>query len=184
MVTSATNYELRITSYRTAGNLRPRRARRYAMRRRGFTLIELLVVIAIIAILAAILFPVFAQAREAARKVTCLSNMKQLGMGVLMYNQDYDGTYPNSSACWWDAVSVSHNAGPNGFRLTNNANPSSWRLTYQGNPGPVPAPRGWEPLWTDQIQPYTKNNRFVTCPNHEALEGGFPPVSYDFMNMI
>jgi prepilin-type N-terminal cleavage/methylation domain-containing protein/prepilin-type processing-associated H-X9-DG protein len=63
-------------------------------RRLGFTLIELLVVIAIIAILAAILFPVFAQAREAARKATCQSNLKQLGNAVLMYVQDYDEVYP------------------------------------------------------------------------------------------
>ena len=61
---------------------------------RGFTLIELLVVIAIIAILAAILFPVFAQAREQARKTSCLSNNKQIGMAVLMYVQDYDETFP------------------------------------------------------------------------------------------
>src|SRR5580658_4337487 len=62
--------------------------------RRAFTLIELLVVIAIIAILAAILFPVFAQAREEARKTTCLSNVKQLNLGVQMYIQDYDETIP------------------------------------------------------------------------------------------
>lgn len=64
---------------------------------RGFTLIELLVVIAIIAILAAILFPVFAQAREKARQVSCLSNEKQIGLAILAYAQDYDETYPQGS---------------------------------------------------------------------------------------
>src|SRR5689334_3517219 len=63
------------------------------MQRRAFTLIELLVVIAIIAILAAILFPVFAQAREQARKTTCLSSQKQNGLAGMMYAQDYDETY-------------------------------------------------------------------------------------------
>jgi prepilin-type N-terminal cleavage/methylation domain-containing protein/prepilin-type processing-associated H-X9-DG protein len=64
-------------------------------RKRGFTLIELLVVIAIIAILAAILFPVFAQARESARSISCLSNMKQIGLALRMYAQDYDETFSN-----------------------------------------------------------------------------------------
>jgi len=74
-------------------------------RKSGFTLIELLVVIAIIAILAAILFPVFAQARERARAISCLSNMKQTGLGTLMYVQDYDEDFPinlylgNGSTC-------------------------------------------------------------------------------------
>jgi prepilin-type N-terminal cleavage/methylation domain-containing protein/prepilin-type processing-associated H-X9-DG protein len=63
-------------------------------KKRAFTLIELLVVIAIIAILAAILFPVFAQAREKARSISCLSNVKQIGTGVMMYVQDYDETFP------------------------------------------------------------------------------------------
>ncbi|HAZ64135.1 MAG TPA: hypothetical protein DCZ72_11075, partial [Armatimonadetes bacterium] len=62
--------------------------------RRGFTLIELLVVIAIIAILAAILFPVFAKAREKARAASCQSNLKQLGLSVMQYTQDWDEMYP------------------------------------------------------------------------------------------
>jgi prepilin-type N-terminal cleavage/methylation domain-containing protein len=66
----------------------------FSPRRSGFTLIELLVVIAIIAILAAILFPVFAQAREKARGAACLSNTKQLTTGFVMYAQDYDETFP------------------------------------------------------------------------------------------
>jgi len=72
---------------------------------KGFTLIELLVVIAIIAILAAILFPVFAQAREKARQTTCLSNLKQIGLALNMYVQDYDETFPmlKDSAHLWPA---------------------------------------------------------------------------------
>jgi len=83
--------------------------------RRGFTLIELLVVIAIIAILAAILFPVFARAREKARQASCSSNQKQLGLAFMMYAQDYDEmnpylwmliNYPNTTDAyyWWEVT--------------------------------------------------------------------------------
>jgi len=76
--------------------------------RRGFTLIELLVVIAIIAILAAILFPVFARAREKARQSSCLANAKQLNLAIMQYAQDYDETYPRTSiggtGTWPNAV--------------------------------------------------------------------------------
>jgi prepilin-type N-terminal cleavage/methylation domain-containing protein/prepilin-type processing-associated H-X9-DG protein len=86
------------------------------MSKRGFTLIELLVVIAIIAILAAILFPVFARARENARRASCQSNLKQIALGIFMYKQDYDekmprylvNTFANASASnpagWADAM--------------------------------------------------------------------------------
>lgn len=66
----------------------------FTLKKRAFTLIELLVVIAIIAILAAILFPVFGRARENARRSSCQSNLKQIGLGILQYVQDYDETYP------------------------------------------------------------------------------------------
>ena len=85
------------------------------MRRKGFTLIELLVVIAIIAILAAILFPVFARARENARKSTCQSNLKQIGIGVAMYAQDYDQTYTKA---WY-------------FGCVNNPSAPNWRDVLQ-----------------------------------------------------
>ena len=76
-------------------------------KRRAFTLIELLVVIAIISILASILFPVFARARENARRTSCMSNMKQMGLGIIQYVQDYDDTYPQ--AYWYK-----NNAGDSG----------------------------------------------------------------------
>jgi prepilin-type N-terminal cleavage/methylation domain-containing protein len=72
---------------------------------RAFTLIELLVVIAIIAILAAILFPVFAQAKQAAKRISSLSNVKQIGLGTIMYTADYDDTFMSgSNACWWQPI--------------------------------------------------------------------------------
>jgi prepilin-type N-terminal cleavage/methylation domain-containing protein len=77
----------------------------------AFTLIELLVVIAIIAILAAILFPVFAQAREKGRQASCMSNLKQLALGVVQYTQDYDEMQPHAAPLppdnWWGRAGYS-----------------------------------------------------------------------------
>jgi prepilin-type N-terminal cleavage/methylation domain-containing protein/prepilin-type processing-associated H-X9-DG protein len=108
-------------------------------RRGGFTLIELLVVIAIIAILAAILFPVFAQAREKARSISCLSNQKQLGTAMQMYMQDYDERFPT----WLDDVpkSVEHPNGKNTW--VENLQPYSknkkiWLCPSDSTPGRNP----------------------------------------------
>ncbi|MGC9319618.1 MAG: DUF1559 domain-containing protein [Armatimonadota bacterium] len=127
--------------------------------RRGFTLIELLVVIAIIAILAAILFPVFARAREKARTASCQSNLKQLALGVLMYAQDYDertpGAYGNSSR-------------DTGFNLP---------------PGPVTGrggTRSWW-LWPDFVYPYVKNTQLFVCPSGGVSSYGDYAANNDAM---
>lgn len=106
------------------------------MRKRAFTLIELLVVIAIIAILAAILFPVFAQAREAARKATCQSNMKQILAGCMMYGQDYDEFVVNSYGGNYTVQAPAASGG------------------YNHNV-----------YWMGFIQPYVKNTGVYMCPD-------------------
>src|SRR5436190_13511915 len=102
----------------------------------GFTLIELLVVIAIIAILAAILFPVFAQAREKARSISCLSNTKQISLAYAMYNQDYDEGFP---------ATVTERQAPPGTPDTADArSPFSYRVL---------------------LQPYIKSQQVFKCPS-------------------
>jgi prepilin-type N-terminal cleavage/methylation domain-containing protein len=108
-------------------------------RSKGFTLIELLVVIAIIAILAAILFPVFSQAREKARQSTCLSNMKQIGNATHMYVTDYDERFPGHN---WSAGEGLHRL-PDG-------------RTFQGHVG-----------WAVVFYPYIKNLGVYRCPSDD-----------------
>jgi prepilin-type N-terminal cleavage/methylation domain-containing protein len=125
-------------------------------RSQGFTLIELLVVIAIIAILAAILFPVFAQAREKARAITCVSNLKELALACIMYDQDYDEQYPGMWQ-WSPGAYVSN--GPYFMNLQIPQNPEQ----------------------TCETCPYVKNSQIYACPDHAIYDYNFgapyPPVT-------
>jgi prepilin-type N-terminal cleavage/methylation domain-containing protein/prepilin-type processing-associated H-X9-DG protein len=114
--------------------------------RRGFTLIELLVVIAIIAILASILFPVFAKAREKARQTSCLSNLKQLDMAFQSYAQDYDEQLPMSGVATGTAVQPY----PYGYWLWSSAL-NVWDV------------RG------GAIYPYIKNSQIYLCPSRKSF---------------
>ncbi len=125
--------------------------------RQGFTLIELLVVIAIIAILAAILFPVFARARENARRSSCQSNMKQIGLAVLQYTQDYDEKMPkafvdpNVDGSWMYATSTVAYGGGTAAAL------GSTLSAYNPAKG--------------SIYPYTKSVQLFVCPSDTANQG-------------
>ncbi len=119
------------------------------MSRKAFTLIELLVVIAIIAILAAILFPVFAQAKEAAKKTATLNNFKQLGTSTALYSTDTDDILP---------LGYSYD-GANWRWNTNISVPAGWRNNGVHNIEPRKSQDGL--IWANSMQPYIKNNQLM-----------------------
>lgn len=119
-------------------------------KRKAFTLIELLVVIAIIAILAAILFPVFAQAKEAAKKTQGLSQAKQVGTGIMIYTADYDDNYP---------IMIIPNSGGNWqYNLTPTV-PANWFYTTQS------IINRHEVFWVNTTYPYLKNSQILSHPS-------------------
>lgn len=122
----------------------------------AFTLIELLVVIAILSILAAILFPVFARAREEARKTTCTSNLRQIGLSMAMYVQDYDETYP---VC-------------------------NFSDSLTGFPPNTHFDGGGKPTYmVDLLAPYTKNRQVFMCPTMRGQpnRAEYHPTDYNFL---
>ena len=127
--------------------------------KRGFTLIELLVVIAIIAILAAILFPVFAQAREKARQTQCLSNVKQIGTAIQMYAGDWDEALPSTN--WLESN--------DGLRTLGYPIGALW---FQGLRNPEEATK-YDPLKTTYVgglMPYVKNAKLFSCPSDTGAD--------------
>jgi prepilin-type N-terminal cleavage/methylation domain-containing protein/prepilin-type processing-associated H-X9-DG protein len=117
--------------------------------RKGFTLIELLVVVAIIALLAAILFPVFQRARESARRASCQSNLKQLALGMTMYAQDYDETFPR-----WDSDN----------KYTDTPIVPGSTFNYNGT--------HYNVGWPTRIYPYVKNTQVFLCPSNKFKLSG------------
>ncbi|HVL39231.1 MAG TPA: prepilin-type N-terminal cleavage/methylation domain-containing protein [Fimbriimonadaceae bacterium] len=138
------------------------------MRNRAFTLIELLVVIAIIAILAAILFPVFAQAKVAAKKTAGISNQKQIGLSLLMYSADYDDMYPRNDDCLLNS-SLNPRLNDNTLRCAGGAVGFGHRLNHFA--------------WQKWVMPYIKNVQILEHPlrqkaapdwdNHGQIVGGY-----------
>jgi len=137
---------------------------------KGFTLIELLVVIAIISILASILFPVFARARENARRASCMSNLKQIGLGMMMYVQDYDEKYPLGA---WK-VSGTNTAAAN---FASASTPHDGSVPAKKFSISIGSGTGYLYSWMDFIYPYVKNVQLFVCP---SFSGASTTPSYGY----
>lgn len=134
----------------------------YRASKRGFTLIEVLVVMALLSVLAAILFPTFAQVREKARQTTCASNLRQIGLAVMLYKTDYDEAYPYAVSRWAQL------------------HPETF-ITYSFYPD-LP----YLPLLHDLLEPYSKSKHIFGCPSDTGNPWSDPPIlpsKFQFLGM-
>ena len=132
---------------------------------KGFTLIELLVVIAIIAILAAILFPVFAQAREKARQTSCLSNLKQLGTALQLYKDDWNAKCPKM------ALGTNYASAAEFAAAYGNQYPTAYLHIANWIPPAMGGKNGFYWSWMDAIFSYVKNANMYKCPSNQKYLG-------------
>ena len=146
---------------------------------KGFTLIELLVVIAIISILASILFPVFARARENARRASCMSNLKQIGLGFMMYVQDYDERFPLTLWQKNGKLGDSITSDASSFVAPPSSDPSKPSGVFKVNAGSGSNAKLY--TWMDFIFPYVKSVQLFVCPSFSAATGA---PSYGYNTMI
>ena len=144
------------------------------MKKSAFTLLELLIVVAIIAILAAILFPVFSRARENARKASCISNLHQIGLGIAMYRGDYDGINPRYRSCPDNADSTCYGLPP-----TASSGPTeTWWAPFDNtqppeSPTPLPDSTYSSLAKAGFLMPYVKNLQVFHCPSYPQGQVGY-----------
>jgi len=153
------------------------------MRRKGFTLIELLVVIAIIAILAAILFPVFAAAREKARQVTCLNNLKQLSTALQLYGGDWNQKYPSKVHTCVNALYIWAGGAWAGNNPTNmnpwfHTDPATGAWVFYDPYGLGAAGNWWFANPKYVLDPYTHNMKLWQCPSEARRRSLFRDLAY------
>ena len=176
MIAHSEIIQIPVRSQPSPFHIEPKRVK--TIRAIAFTFIELLVVAAIIAILAALLFPVFARAREKARSASCIGNQHQIGLAIAMYRSDYDEVNPRYRQC---PDTVADTACSNAGTTVSSGPNETWWAPYDTLLGPEPSPlpqNYWGPK-AGILQPYVKNQQIFRCPSYPQGQVGYA-MSYIF----